>query len=90
MDNNTWTWAFSLVLDAVVSLFGSAITVLGVATVSLLVLLWLHTLVRLIVRPIVGMALGDVYGDINKRMTKNNSMAYHREQARKQLDREKK
>ena len=88
MTSDIWNWACAQVLRVCTFLFGSAISFLGVATVSLLVLLWIYTIIRLIVRPIIGMAMGDVYSDLNKRMTKNKSWAVAREKAKRDVDKE--
>lgn len=88
MTSEIWSWACAQVLRVCTFIFGSAISFLGVATVTLLVLLWIYTIIRLIVRPILGMAMNDVYSDINRRMTTNKSMAVAREKARRELDKQ--
>ena len=58
MDISTWNWAFAQIVNLISTVFGYAVQAAGVATVTILVLIWLAALVRLIVAPLIGRSVG--------------------------------
>lgn len=60
MDINTWNWAFAQMINALSTVFGYAVQAAGVATVTILALIWLAALIRLIVAPLLGRSIGSM------------------------------
>lgn len=91
MDISTWTWAIGVVLGVLADVFGKCLSLLGAALPTITVLIFLSIIVRLIIRPLVGMATASAFGDAFKRSqesARTGSWAAIREKARQDVDRE--
>lgn len=87
MDTNTWNWAFSHMISALVSVFNYAVQAAGVATVTILALIWIAALVRLIVAPLIGRSIGGMLDTAmydTKRQVKSASKEFDRTSKEKQ------
>ena len=87
MDINTWTWAFSQVVSAFTSLFGHIMQVVGAASFTIIVLIWLAAIVRLIVAPLIGRSVGgmlDTALNDTKRQVRSASKEFDKTSKEKQ------
>ena len=91
MDLSTWSWAIGVVLGALADVFGKCLSLLGAALPTFTILIFLSIVIRLIFRPLVGMATASAFGDAFGRMQNNartGSWSAIREKARQDVDRE--
>lgn len=83
MDLNTWTWAVGVVLGALANVFGKVLSLFGSALPTITILIFISAIVRLILRPLVGMYIGDVVGGLHKRGLNETKTEIRKEKSKK-------
>lgn len=80
MDSNTWGWAFGQIVSTIGSVFGFAITAFGAATVTILFFIWFTAVIRLVIRPIIGMKMYGSFAEVDRN---SRRVAHEKAEARR-------